>query len=380
MKKVLIVASVISFIEWFNKENVDFLKNDIGCEVHLACNLDYLEDTDIERTKRYIEKIETDGIILHNVPFARSPLKPENIKAYKILKNIICSNSFDLIHCHTPVAAMITRLACRKVRKKGTKVFYTAHGFHFYKGAPKLNWLIYYPIEKICSYFTDVLITINKEDFALAQKKMKAKKVEYVPGVGIEVEKFANPGVTREQKREELGIPQDAKLLISVGELNRNKNHETVIKAIKDLDVYYLIAGRGDLQNHLQNLIDELNLSDRVKLLGYRTDVAELYAASDVFVFPSFREGLGLAAIESMAFGLPLIVADNRGTRDFCEKGINGFVCNPSLSNEFAKAIECILTDDSLKANMSQANIQKAKNFDVIPINDIMLAIYSIKR
>ena len=209
---------------------------------------------------------------------------------------------------------------------------------------------------------------------------MKAKKVEYVPGVGIEVEKFANPGVTREQKREELGIPQDAKLLISVGELNRNKNHETVIKAIKDLDVYYLIAGRGDLQNHLQNLIDELNLSDRVKLLGYRTDVAELYAASDVFVFPSFREGLGLAAIESMAFGLPLIVADNRGTRDFCEKGINGFVCNPSLSNEFAKAIECILTDDSLKANMSQANIQKAKNFDVIPINDIMLDIYSIKR
>ena len=380
MKKVLIVASVISFIEWFNKENVDFLKNDLGCEVHLACNLDYMEDTDIERTKRYIEKIETDGIILHNVPFARSPLKPENIKAYKILKNIICSNSFDLIHCHTPVAAMITRLACRKVRKKGTKVFYTAHGFHFYKGAPKLNWLIYYPIEKICSYFTDVLITINKEDFALAQKKMKAKKVEYVPGVGIEVEKFANPGVTREQKREELGIPQDAKLLISVGELNRNKNHETVIKAIKDLDVYYLIAGRGDLQNHLQNLIDELNLSDRVKLLGYRTDVAELYAASDVFVFPSFREGLPVSMMEAMASGLPCVASKIRGNVDLIVDGEGGYFCFPTSQVEFKNSIERILTNDSLNANMSQANIQKAKKFDVIPINDIMLDIYSIKR
>ena len=266
------------------------------------------------------------------------------------------------------------------MRKKGTKVFYTAHGFHFYKGAPKLNWLIYYPIEKICSYFTDVLITINKEDFALAQKKMKAKKVEYVPGVGIEVEKFANPGVTREQKREELGIPQDAKLLISVGELNRNKNHETVIKAIKDLDVYYLIAGRGDLQNHLQNLIDELNLSDRVKLLGYRTDVAELYAASDVFVFPSFREGLPVSMMEAMASGLPCIASKIRGNVDLIDNSENGYLCNPSLSDEFTKAIECILTDDSLKANMSQANIQKAKKFDVIPINDIMLDIYSIKR
>jgi len=274
---------------------------------------------------------------------------------------------------------MITRLACRRVRKKGTKVIYTAHGFHFYKGAPKLNWLIYYPIEKICSYFTDVLITINKEDYALAQKKMKAKKVEYVPGVGIEVEKFANPGVTREQKREELGIPQDAKLLISVGELNKNKNHETIIKAIKELDVYYVIAGRGDLQDYLQNLIDELNLTDRVKLLGYRTDVAELYAAADIFVFPSYREGLGLAAIEGMAFGLPLIVADNRGTRDFCQNNVNGAVCCPKSSEEFAYAIEKLLSNRELMENMKKTNMEKAKEFNNELINKKMQSFYAIK-
>ena len=366
--KILYVTT-ISLTMGFFKNFIGKLVED-GNTVEFACNCESPVDS-------FYDNLVTN---IHNLPFSRSPFDKLNLAAYKQLKKLVENGEYDIVHCHTPVAAMITRLACRKMRKKGTKVIYTAHGFHFYKGAPKLNWLIYYPIEKICSYFTDVLITINKEDFALAQKKMKAKKVEYVPGVGIEVEKFANPGVTREQKREELGIPQDAKLLISVGELNKNKNHETVIRAIKDLDVYYIIAGCGDLQDYLQNIIDEFNLTDRVKLLGYRTDVAELYAASDVFVFPSFREGLGLAAIEAMAFGLPLIVADNRGTRDFCEKGINGFVCNPSLSNEFAKAIECILTDDSLKANMSQANIQKAKNFDVIPINDIMLDIYSIKR
>ena len=366
--KILYVTT-ISLTMGFFKNFIGKLVED-GNTVELAC----------ECSEPVDDFYNILGCKSHSLSFSRSPFNKSNITAYKQLKKLVKNGEYDIVHCHTPVAAMITRLACRKVRKKGTKVIYTAHGFHFYKGAPKLNWLIYYPIEKICSYFTDVLITINKEDFALAQKKMKAKKVEYVPGVGIEVEKFANPGVTKEQKREELGIPQDAKLLISVGELNKNKNHETVIKAIKDLDVYYVIAGRGDLQDYLQNLIDELNLSDRVKLLGYRTDVAELYAAADIFVFPSFREGLGLAAIEGMASGLPLVVADNRGTRDFCENRVNGFACNPLEPYEFTKAIENILNDDFLKENMVQANLQKANRFDVVPINDIMLDIYSIKR
>ena len=366
--KILYVTTISMTMNFF-KSFIDELVQK-GHTVELACNCDSPVDC-------FYDDL---GCKVHNIPFSRSPFNKSNLKSKKQLKKIVENGEYDIVHCHTPVAAMITRLACRKARKKGTKVIYTAHGFHFYKGAPKLNWLIYYPIEKICSYFTDVLITINKEDYALAQKRMKAKRVEYVPGVGIDVNKFANPGVTKEQKREELGIPQDAKLLISVGELNKNKNHETVIRAIKDLDVYYIIAGRGDLHDYLQYLIDELNLSDRVKLLGQRTDVAELYVAADIFVFPSFREGLGLAAIESMAFGLPLVVADNRGTRDFCEKEVNGLFCNPLCPDDFAKAIETILKDRSLTETMQQANAKKAKDFDVAVINDMMLKIYDITR
>jgi len=365
--KILYVTTISLTMNFF-KNFIGKLVED-GNTVELACDCSSPVD----------EFYNNLGCKSHNIPFSRSPLSKGNITAYKQLKKVVENGEYDIVHCHTPVAAMITRLACRRVRKKGTKVIYTAHGFHFYKGAPKLNWLIYYPIEKICSYFTDVLITINKEDYALAQKKMKAKKVEYVPGVGIEVEKFANPGVTREQKREELGIPQDAKLLISVGELNKNKNHETIIKAIKELDVYYVIAGRGDLQDYLQNLIDELNLTDRVKLLGYRTDVAELYAAADIFVFPSYREGLGLAAIEGMAFGLPLIVADNRGTRDFCQNNVNGAVCCPKSSEEFAYAIEKLLSNRELMENMKKTNMEKAKEFNNELINKKMQSFYAIK-
>lgn len=363
--KILYVTTIGSTMSFFKNFLCTLIKE--GHTVDIATN---------ENIRPVPDCYKEWGCKIYQIDTSRSPLNKGNITAYKQLKKLVENGEYDIVHCHTPVAAMITRLACRKVRKKGTKVIYTAHGFHFYKGAPKLNWLIYYPIEKICSYFTDVLITINKEDFALAQKKMKAKKVEYVPGVGIEVEKFANPGVTKEQKREELGIPQDAKLLISVGELNKNKNHETVIKAIKDLDVYYIIAGRGDLQDYLQNLIDELNLTDRVKLLGYRTDVVELYAAADIFVFPSFREGLPVSMMEAMAAGLPCIASKIRGNVDLIVEGEGGYLCSPTNSVEFAKAIDDFSADSEKWQNMSEYNLEHIKEFDVSVVEQEIEKIY----
>ena len=205
---------------------------------------------------------------------------------------------------------------------------------------------------------------------------MKAKRVEYVPGVGIDVNKFANPGVTKEQKREELGIPQDAKLLISVGELNKNKNHETVIRAIKDLDVYYIIAGRGDLHDYLQYLIDELNLSDRVKLLGQRTDVAELYVAADIFVFPSFREGLPVSLMEAMAAGLPCITSKIRGNVDLIVENEGGFLCSPAGADAFAEAIDNFCNNSELKEKMSTFNLKYVKNFDISVVEEEIEKIY----
>ena len=363
--KILYTTTIALTMNFFKSFINELTKN--GHTVELACNCETPVDS-------FYEDL---GCKSHNIAFSRLPFNNSNLTAYKQLKKLVESGEYDIIHCHTPVAAMITRLASRKIRKKGTKVIYTAHGFHFYKGAPKLNWLIYYPIEKICSYFTDALITINKEDYALAQRKMKAKRVEYVPGVGIDVEKFANPGVTKEQKREELGIPQDVKLLISVGELNKNKNHEAVIRAIKDLDVYYIIAGKGDLQDHLQNLIDELNMSNRVKLLGYRTDVAELYAASDIFVFPSFREGLPVSMMEAMAAGLPCIASKIRGNMDLLVDGKGGGLCGANNIDSVTNAIRTLTDNLDLCQKMSKYNLDCIKEFDISVVEKEMEKIYN---
>ena len=316
------------------------------------------------------------GCKIYPITTSRSPLNKGNLSAIKQIKQLVSENGYDIVHCHTPMAGVCTRLACRKFRKQGGKVFYTAHGFHFYKGAPIKNWLLYYPAEKLCSYFTDVLITINQEDFALAQKKMKAKCVKYVPGVGIDVEKYRQPTVDKQAKRKELGIPEDAFVLLSVGELNENKNHETVIRASADLDVYYIIAGTGNLNPHLQNLIDTLGISNRVKLLGYHDDVKDLYGAADAFVFPSFREGLSVSLMEAMASGLPCIVSNIRGNVDLIHNGANGFLCDPFDASSFEVCIDSINKDELLLEKLSERNKEIIQKFDFMTVAHALREIY----
>lgn len=302
-------------------------------------------------------------------------------KTVNEIKEIIRANDYDIVHCHTPIAAVCTRIACKSFRKKGLKVIYTAHGFHFYKGAPLKNWLIYYPAEWICAFWTDVLITINKEDYRLAKKHMHAKRIEYVPGVGIDLAKFSS-GMSDEQKqakRKELGIPEDVKLVLSVGDLNVNKNHETVIRAISQLEdksVHYAIAGTGVLREYLESMINELGMQSRVHLLGFRDDIADLYKATDICAFPSIREGLGLAAIEGMASGLPLICADNRGTRDYAVDGENAIVCRYNDVDQFARALETLLQNDELRTRLGQSGAEKAKMYDYKNITSIIKKIY----
>ncbi|MCQ2385534.1 MAG: glycosyltransferase, partial [Clostridia bacterium] len=214
MKKVLIAASVISFIEWFNRDNIAYLL-DLGCEVHIACNTEYMEDTDALRTRQYLEELKQKGVILHHFAFARSPFRFSNIKAYKELKKLIKTERFCAVHCHTPTVSILTRLAAASSRKQGTKVVYTAHGYHFFKGAPLKNWIAFYPIERFCSRFTDVLITINEEDYKCAKRFCRNKKVrvEYVPGVGIDTAYFKGVELEegereyiRKRMREGLGV------------------------------------------------------------------------------------------------------------------------------------------------------------------------------
>lgn len=378
MKKVLIVASVVSFIEWFNKENVEYLRNDLGCEVHIACNFDYMDDTDEERTKIYLDKIRAEGVVLHNIHFARSPLSKDNIAAYSELKNIIDSQRFDLIHCHTPTASILTRLASRGARKKGSVVMYTCHGFHFHNAAPKKNWMIYYPIEKFCSRFCDFIVTINKEDFNRA-KTFHAKNVRYIPGVGVDISRIKNTKVDKQAYKKSIGIPEDCVMLLSVGEMIERKNHEVIIRALGKLqnkNIYYVICGKGPLKEHLENLAKELGLSENVVFLGFRRDIPELCNTADISAFPSRIEGLGLAGIEAMAAGVPLVSSNVHGILDYVIDGKTGYACNPEDVDGFANAISKLATDKELRENMREDCVKAVEPFELHNALRVMWDIY----
>lgn len=313
MKKILYVATVVKM--HIMEFHIPFLKmlKEAGWETAVAACNDYEDgECNIPYCDRY-----------YDIAFERFPLSVSNIKAYKALKKVINEGDYDIIHCHTPMGALLTRLAARKARKNGCKVVYTAHGFHFYSGSPLINWLLYYPAEWLCSWITDVLITINQEDYTRALRHLHAKKTEYVPGVGIDMERFCTGTVDTVKKRTELGVADEEIMFLSVGELNANKNHEIVIRAIHrigDARIKYFVCGKGELKGYLLELIAELGLEKSVRLLGYRTDISELYQAADVCVFPSKREGLPVALMEAVACKTPVICSRIRGTVDLVKE------------------------------------------------------------
>lgn len=338
-----------------------------GHSVNIACNV----------TKPIDPELIQHGCRVHDLSFCRSPFSKDNWHGYKQLKEILLKNEYDVIHTHTPIASVLVRIACR--RNKEIRVIYTAHGFHFYRGAPLWNWLFFYPVEKWLSRYTDVLITINEEDYNRAKKSFRAKKVQYVPGVGLDTKRLRYTIVDKVAKREELGVPVDSFVLLSVGELNDNKNHETIINALSKLNnrnLYYIICGQGPLEDYLADLAKRLGVEEQVRLLGYRTDVAEIYKVSDVFVFPSKREGLGMAALEAMASGLPIITSNVHGIADYSIDGKTGFSYKPCDADGFARGIYTLLSDSALVETIGEYNAKAVDKYDVSYIVDIMAKIY----
>lgn len=369
--RIIYITTVSSTVNAFFKPHIEMLIN-AGHGVDIACN----EDLPMDEFYKLL------GCNYYHIDFSRSPLSKDNIKAYGQLKKVIENGNYDIVHCHTPNASVVTRLVCRNFRKKnGLKVFYTAHGFHFYKGAPKLNWMVYYPIEKFCSRFTDKLITINQEDYALAKKKFKAKEVCYVPGVGVDLSRFEDVQVDRNAKRREIGVPEDAVLLLSVGELNENKNHQIIVRALarlNDPNIHYAIAGIGDKKEYLIALAKELGVEEQIHLLGFRKDIPELNYISDLFCFPSHREGLGLSAIEAMFCGLPIVTSNMHGINDYSENGVTGYKCAPDDIDGFADALQNLIDNPSLRKNMGEYNVHRAKKYEVASINASMREIYQL--
>lgn len=369
--KILYVTTIGSTMGFFYEHFRMLIKE--GCEIELACG----------DGKPISEKIASLGLPLHKISFSRSPLSKGNLKAYGQLKKVIENGNYDIVHCHTPNASAITRLVCRKLRKKnGLKVFYTTHGFHFYKGAPKLNWMVYYPVEKLCARFTDKLITINTEDHELAKKKFKAKEICYVPGVGVDLSRFEDVHVDKAAKRIEIGVPEDAKLLLSVGELNENKNHKSIIRALaklKDANIHYAVAGIGDKKEALLDEAKVLGVEKQVHLLGFRKDVPELNHISDVFCFPSYREGLGISSIEAMACGLPIVTSNVHGINDYSQNGVTGYKCAPADADGFAKAIRALTDDPVLAEKMGSYNKSYVKKYEMFVIIQMMRKVYGIE-
>lgn len=366
-QKVLIVASVVSFIEWFNKENVEYLIKEKQCELHIACNFDYMDDTDEERTRNYIAKIKSQGVILHNIHFARSPFEKKNIDCYKQLKGIIDNNCYDLIHVHTPTVSILTRLAARNTRENGTTVMYTCHGFHFHHAAPKKNWLMYYPMERIMSRLCDYIVTINNEDYKRA-KSFHSPNVRYIPGVGVNLDRIKRAKVDKKEYKKSLGLPEDCVLILSIGEMIERKNHEVIIKAMAQIDnqnVYYAICGKGPLKDYLQRLASSLKIGDRVKFLGFRKDIPELCNIADISAFPSKIEGLGLAGIEAMAAGVPLVSSNVHGILDYVKDGVTGYALAPNDVSGFANAIEKLSASEELRESMRSACQKAVEPFDI---------------
>lgn len=372
--RALVVTTIIDTIEAFLLPHIDILL-DSGYDVDIATNINIPKPDDI--------KNRCDNI--YDIEFNRSPLSTDNVKAYKKIKNILSTKNYDIVYVHTPIASAITRLACVNIKNaKNIKIIYFAHGFHFFKGAPIKNWIVFYPIEKYLSKFTDILITINKEDYERANKRFKAKKTILLNGVGIDLNKIQEIIVDKEEKRKELGLTKEDIVLLSVGELNSNKNHIEVLKAINMIDdkenIKYIICGRGDKERYLNNYIHENDLDNNIELLGFRNDIIEICKISDIFVFPSKREGLPVSVMEAMASGLPVICSNIRGNIDLIDD-YGGKVVKKNNMNYYYEEILNLIKNPSARNRQSAYNLDKIKKFDKNEVlQELKLVINDIKR
>lgn len=331
-KRMLITSTDLMMIQFLVPHVINLTEH--GYEVEIACSEVGGRMEEIrEKLKGYVKKI-------HMVRLVRSPASFTNFKGYQDMKKVISSGNYDMIWTNEPVMGVVTRLAARQSRKRGTKVLYMVHGFHFYKGAPLVNWLVYYPIENFASRFCDEIVTINREDYRRA-KRLHAPKVRYIHGIGIDMTRLHMVG-TRCNIREELGLSKDSFLLLSVGELMPRKNQQVIIKAlgkIKDKNIHYILCGKGEKLKELALLAKKYQLEKQVHFLGYRKDVADIYGQADLLALPSRREGLGLAGLEGMYCGLPLVTSNINGIRDYMEDGKTGFMYKPDDVDGFARGI-----------------------------------------
>lgn len=369
MKKVLFTATVDSHIKHFHLPYLQWFQEQ-GYEVHVATNG--------KEEIPYCDK-------KHQISFERNPLKMNNLKAIKELKKIINREKFDMIHCHTPMGSVVTRLAAMEAREKyHVKVIYTAHGFHFFKGASLVNWLIYYPIEKMLAKLTDCLITINREDYQIAKKKFKCNQIELVHGVGVDESKFDFEMAEGEKiaLRESIGLKKEDFVIIYPAELSKRKNQGMLLKAIALLkkqgyeEIKVLLPGLDSMNNAYQIMAQELGIENQIKFLGYRTDISKLMKSSNLAVSTAKQEGLPLNVVEAMVCGIPCVVTINRGHKELIEDNTNGFLIEINDEKELAKKILAIYQNPKLTNKFTEKGKEKVEKFLLKNAKKEMIDIY----
>lgn len=386
MKKVLVIASVSSVIEQFNMLNISILQN-LGYEVHVAASFNNETNISKKREIEFKKELESLNITFFDLPINRNVFKLKNLNVYKLVKKLIQKQQYDLIHCHTPVVGVMARLAVRELnqaKKNNTKIIYTAHGFHFYKGAPLQNWILFYPIEKYLSKYTDTLITINEEDYqSTISRKFSAKDNQLVNGVGIDIEKFSLQSLeVKEILRNQYEFAYDDCIIVNIGELNKNKNQLFLIELMPELiksvpNAKLLLIGKGALKELYENKIKELNLENHVYLLGYRKDIDNFLGLADIVVSASLREGLPVNILESMAKGIPIVSINNRGSRELIKDGRNGFIINAKDDTGFVIALKELYSSEKLRTEIGLNNRVDIQKYSTPIVREQLEKIYS---
>ncbi|MCR5397378.1 MAG: glycosyltransferase [Lachnospiraceae bacterium] len=319
-EKVLMLASTASMIQQFNMDNIEILQ-ELGYEVEVACNFYVGNTCTPEKVEELKRDLDDAGVAYHQVDFARNPIHVGRLfQAYLQVKCLCQSQGYEFIHCHTPIGSVVSRMAGHSCH---IPVMYTAHGFHFYKGAPIQNWLLYYPVEKFFARWTKTLVTITDEDYKRAKKKLRANEIKHIHGIGVDLDYYNVTDEKREKIRKyyrrQLRVKDDEYMLFSVGELNNNKNHETILEVlheIHDEKLKYFICGIGPKKEYYERIVSDFGMADQITFLGFRDDLRELYITADLFVFPSKREGLSVALMEAVASKTPTIASNIRGNNE----------------------------------------------------------------
>lgn len=375
MKKALMLAPMGSVHRRFNRANIEALQG-LGYQVELTANFENGDGPEVHN-QRYVGECKEKGIITHSILFERHSLTG-SLKCMPQVKQLLKEGQYDIVHAHTETGGLILRLA--KGVKGNSRFFYTPHGMSFWKGSSSKSQLIYRPLERwICSGM-DINLGMNQEEVDVL-RKWNSKTAAYVHGIGLNLERFQKEGKPRNIVRAEFGVNEEDKLIVSVGELDDNKNHATVIKALSFLEsknYKYVVCGVGPNKDKLNQMAADAGLGDKVILAGYRSDIPDILHAADLFVFPSFHEGLPVSALEAMACGLPLICSKIRGNVDIVKDGVNGFLFEPDDHLSLAIAMERLIIEQSLSKKFGEKNKEIVKDFSQNAVIEELKKIYTI--